>query len=68
MVAVSVGSGAAIAASRRHAVEQGLEQLQGVPGRFEIVSTRGDEVTVIVDYAHTDDALRNLLSYGLRNF
>ena len=43
------------------AVEHGLEQLHGVPGRFEIVSTEGDDVTVVVDYAHTDDALRNLL-------
>ena len=43
------------------AIEQGLEQLPGVPGRFEIASSPGDDVTVVVDYAHTDDALRNLL-------
>jgi UDP-N-acetylmuramoyl-L-alanyl-D-glutamate--2,6-diaminopimelate ligase len=43
------------------AIEDGLRQLPGVPGRFEVVSSDADDVTVVVDYAHTDDALRNLL-------
>jgi len=43
------------------AMEKGIRQLPGVPGRFELASNRDDDVTVIVDYAHTDDALRNLL-------
>jgi len=43
------------------AIEQGLDRLAGVPGRFEIASSPTDDVTVVVDYAHTDDALRNLL-------
>jgi UDP-N-acetylmuramoyl-L-alanyl-D-glutamate--2,6-diaminopimelate ligase len=43
------------------AIEQGVRALEAVPGRFQVVSTARDEVTVIVDYAHTDDALRNLL-------
>ena len=42
-------------------IERGLQALAGVPGRFEVVSGASDEVTVVVDYAHTDDALRNLL-------
>ena len=42
-------------------IEKGIAALSGVPGRFQIVSRPGDEVTVIVDYAHTDDALRNLI-------
>ncbi len=45
----------------RSAIEQGIAGLQGVPGRFEVVSDSTDDVTVVVDYAHTDDALRNLL-------
>jgi len=43
------------------AIERGLTSLAGVPGRFEVVSGDKDDVTVVIDYAHTDDALRNLL-------
>lgn len=43
------------------AVERGIARLPGVPGRFERVSSPVDDISVIVDYAHTDDALRNLL-------
>ena len=35
--------------------------LQPVPGRFQAVDG-GQPFTVIVDYAHTDDALRNLIA------
>jgi UDP-N-acetylmuramoyl-L-alanyl-D-glutamate--2,6-diaminopimelate ligase len=37
-----------------------VPRLQPVPGRFQPVDG-GQPFTVIVDYAHTDDALRNLI-------
>jgi UDP-N-acetylmuramoyl-L-alanyl-D-glutamate--2,6-diaminopimelate ligase len=43
------------------AIETGISQLENVPGRFQVVSDAADDVRVIVDYAHTDDALKNLL-------
>jgi UDP-N-acetylmuramoyl-L-alanyl-D-glutamate--2,6-diaminopimelate ligase len=43
------------------AIEAGIAELTHVPGRFQIVSEPSDDVRVVVDYAHTDDALRNLL-------
>ena len=41
------------------AIAEGARQLGRVAGRFERVDA-GQPFTVIVDYAHTDDALRNL--------
>ncbi len=43
------------------AIVRGIAALEGVPGRFQIVSGEEDDITVVVDYAHTDDALKNLL-------
>ncbi len=43
------------------AAERGLSRLAGVPGRFQRASSPADDIGVVVDYAHTDDALRNLL-------
>ncbi|MCJ7583085.1 MAG: UDP-N-acetylmuramoyl-L-alanyl-D-glutamate--2,6-diaminopimelate ligase [Candidatus Aminicenantes bacterium] len=42
------------------AIKEGIAALQGVPGRFErIQNSLG--IQIYVDYAHTDDALKNLL-------
>ena len=43
------------------AIEAGVTSLSVVPGRFERVEA-GQPFLVLVDYAHTDDALRNVLS------
>ncbi|HEY3886545.1 MAG TPA: UDP-N-acetylmuramoyl-L-alanyl-D-glutamate--2,6-diaminopimelate ligase [Vicinamibacterales bacterium] len=43
------------------AIEGGIAGVAAVPGRFQIVSNPRDEVRVVVDYAHTDDALKHLL-------
>lgn len=40
-------------------IARGIASLKSVPGRFETVDA-GQPFTVVVDYAHTDDALRNL--------
>ncbi len=42
-------------------VRSGLEQVRDVPGRFERVEA-GQDFTVVVDYAHTEDALVRLLT------
>ena len=41
-------------------IKSGLEKVSSIPGRFEKIDC-GQPFTVIVDYAHTDEALRNLL-------
>jgi len=43
------------------AIEKGAASLEGVPGRFQVVSNETDDVLVVIDYAHTDDALKSLL-------
>ena len=44
----------------REAIARAAGTVRGVPGRFERVDA-GETFAVLVDYAHTDDALKNLL-------
>jgi UDP-N-acetylmuramoyl-L-alanyl-D-glutamate--2,6-diaminopimelate ligase len=41
-------------------VAAGLSALKGIPGRLEKID--GSDFSVIIDYAHTDDALKSVLS------
>ncbi len=42
-------------------ISRGISDCRSVPGRFERVDA-GQPFLVVVDYAHTDDALRNLIA------
>jgi len=42
-------------------IQNGVRELRSVPGRFERVE-EGQPFMVVVDYAHTDDALRNVIT------
>jgi UDP-N-acetylmuramoyl-L-alanyl-D-glutamate--2,6-diaminopimelate ligase len=44
-----------------HQIASGLKDAQGAPGRLQAVRS-GQPFAVLVDYAHTDDALENVLS------
>jgi UDP-N-acetylmuramoyl-L-alanyl-D-glutamate--2,6-diaminopimelate ligase len=60
----------AIAAARLLGIEddaviRGVEHLAGVPGRFEAVD-EGQPFAVLVDYAHTPEALENVLAEARR--
>ena len=42
-------------------IAKGIERLTGVPGRLEHVD-QGQDFSVFIDYAHTEDALKNVLT------
>ncbi len=41
-------------------IKKALEDVQGIPGRFQLID-EGQDFTVVVDYAHTPDGLENVL-------
>ncbi|HKW32292.1 MAG TPA: UDP-N-acetylmuramoyl-L-alanyl-D-glutamate--2,6-diaminopimelate ligase [Candidatus Acidoferrum sp.] len=55
----AVGAGQALGFSNE-IIERGIQNLESVSGRFQRVD-EGQPFLVIVDYAHTDDALENLI-------
>jgi len=58
---LAAGAAAYARNCKPEAISRGVERLTHVPGRFQRVD-EGQPFTVVVDYAHTDDALRNLTS------
>jgi len=62
LAAVATGTALGIPAET---IKHGVESLDGVSGRFEKIENRR-EIHVIVDYAHTHDALERVL-VGLKN-
>jgi UDP-N-acetylmuramoyl-L-alanyl-D-glutamate--2,6-diaminopimelate ligase len=59
-ILAAIGAGVALALPK-DVIATGIAQLSAVPGRFERIEA-GQPFLVVVDYAHTDDALRNLLA------
>ncbi len=57
LAAIATGVAMGIASTK---IEEGIAKLQAVPGRFEQID-EGQPFLVVVDYAHTDDALKNVL-------
>ena len=47
---------------RPEAAALALGRVNGVTGRLEVVPTPGKDYTVLIDYAHTPDALENVLN------
>ena len=55
----AIGAAQALGLSNE-AIENGIRSLESVSGRFQRID-QGQPFLVIVDYAHTDDALENLI-------
>jgi UDP-N-acetylmuramoyl-L-alanyl-D-glutamate--2,6-diaminopimelate ligase len=58
-ILAAIGAGIALGLSNE-VIETGIRNLRAVAGRFERVDL-GQPFLVVVDYAHTDDALENLI-------
>jgi UDP-N-acetylmuramoyl-L-alanyl-D-glutamate--2,6-diaminopimelate ligase len=58
-ILAAIGAGIGLGISNE-LIESGIRQLRAVSGRFERVDA-GQPFLVVVDYAHTDDALENLI-------
>jgi UDP-N-acetylmuramoyl-L-alanyl-D-glutamate--2,6-diaminopimelate ligase len=58
LAAIGAGIGLNVPSAK---IEEGIAKLDLVPGRFQRID-EGQPFSVVVDYAHTDDALRNVIT------
>lgn len=58
-ILAAVGLGIALGCSME-SISQGIRNMQAVPGRMERID-EGQDFSIIVDYAHTEDSLKALL-------
>jgi UDP-N-acetylmuramoyl-L-alanyl-D-glutamate--2,6-diaminopimelate ligase len=58
-ILAAIGAGIALGLSNE-VIEAGIRNLKAVAGRFQRID-QGQPFLVVVDYAHTDDALENLI-------
>ncbi len=59
---LAVYAAAVLTGEAKEKVLQALSDLRGAAGRFEVIRSSIDKIVGIVDYAHTPDALENVLS------
>jgi len=59
-VLAAAGVGIALGLTERE-IARGIADMRHVPGRLQRIDTAGLGYEIFVDYAHTDDALRNVL-------
>jgi UDP-N-acetylmuramoyl-L-alanyl-D-glutamate--2,6-diaminopimelate ligase len=59
-ILAAIGAGIALGVPVKK-IEEGIANLELVPGRFQRID-EGQPFLVVVDYAHADDALRNLIA------
>ncbi len=59
--AVLAVTAALLLGMERQAVAAALSNFSAIPGRLERLTDKDDDITVLIDYAHTETALRRLL-------
>jgi len=60
--ALSAAAAAYVLGSGMNDIKTGLDKMESVSGRFQVIPV-GKGPTVVVDYAHTPDALENVLGF-----